>query len=170
MQCVESTLGALHSNYAHVGVLGSLCYRFCYRFHAWCKWDKHAAQQCCSKPRLQWSKPSHLCPSTYPPRAVMHWPRQFGTVGFLLVCVHAFSSHHFSHVKGFPQESSGVIVFFISSLSFYRGLGTLPDSCMFFCILSHLDILDQPKGYWMILVNRICQHWQGSRQHLLVSQ
>ena len=64
--------------------------------------------------RPQQSKPSHLCPSTYPPRAVMHWPWQFGTVvGFLFVCVHAFSSHHFSHVKGFPQESSGVIVVFL---------------------------------------------------------
>ena len=35
--------------------------------------------------------------------------------------MHSFSSHHVSHVKGVPQESSGVIVC-VSSLSFYRGL------------------------------------------------
>ena len=36
----------------------------------------------------------------------------------LCVCVHAFSSHHFSHVKGFPPESTGS--------SFCRGLNMLP--------------------------------------------
>ena len=47
----------------------------------------------------------------------------FGTVvGFLFVCVHTFSSHHFSHVKGFPL---GYNVF--SSFSFYKGLSMLPE-------------------------------------------
>ena len=82
------TLGTLHSNYTHVvaclrkGVSGSMCYRFCYRFHALCKLENHVARQCCST-RLQRTKPFHLCPSIY----------------------------HVSHVKGFAQESSGLSFF-----------------------------------------------------------
>ena len=55
---------------------------FCYRFHALCKLENHVARQCCST-RLQRTKPFHLCPSIY----------------------------HVSHVKGFAQESSGLLFF-----------------------------------------------------------
>ena len=38
------------------------------------------------------------------------------------VCVHAFSSHHFSHATGFPQESSGAIVFSYLSFIVLQGI------------------------------------------------
>ena len=122
------TLGTVHSNYILVVACLrklSLLLSFCYRFHAWCKSEHHVTWQCCSKGlKLKRSKPSHLCPSIYPPRAVMHWPWQFGTVvGFLCVCL----LHTTSRMSRVFNKSHRGLACVFSSLSFYRGLSMLPE-------------------------------------------
>ena len=40
----------------------------------------------------------------------------------MFLCVHVFSSHHFSHLKGFPESSGVFVLFFFSVLQAKLGM------------------------------------------------
>ena len=40
----------------------------------------------------------------------------------MFLCVHVFSSHHFSHLKGFPESSEVFVLFFFSVLQAKLGM------------------------------------------------
>ena len=122
------TLGTLHSNYADVvaclrkGDLGSLCYRFAIVFMPGARWitmwHNNAVAQGYSGP----SPPTSVQAHTHQKQSCID-PDNLELVGFL--CVHAFSSHHFSHVKLRVFHKSHRGLSFFLSLSFYRELSML---------------------------------------------
>ena len=88
--------------YLHKGLLGSLRYRFCYRFGAWCN--------------LDFFKDSALKNGRWFTLCLSSRDCSFGGPGDTPCCSLcediSLKPQIEIHAKGFPQQSSGVIVFF----------------------------------------------------------